>query len=105
MSSTTPRSTSRGRSTPTAWRTFWSVLKRAIKGTYVSVEPFHHHRYLDQQTFRYNARKGTDGMRFLKVAAGVIGKRLMYRDPDRRTGYDVRHGKAGESDGGRSHEG
>lgn len=59
---------------------FWSLLKRAIKGTYVSVEPFHLHRYLDEQTFRFNARKGNDGMRFLKAAAGVIGKRLMYRD-------------------------
>jgi transposase-like protein len=28
---------------------FWSLLKRAIKGTYVSVEPFHLFRYLDEQ--------------------------------------------------------
>jgi len=59
---------------------FWSLFKRAIKGTYVSVEPFHLHRYLDEETFRFNSRKGGDGMRFLKVAAGIIGKRLMYRD-------------------------
>ena len=30
---------------------FWSLLKRAIKGTYVSVEPYHLFRYLDEQTF------------------------------------------------------
>src|SRR6266567_6968304 len=33
---------------------FWSLLKRAIKGTYVAVEPFHLFRYLDEESFRYN---------------------------------------------------
>jgi transposase-like protein len=28
---------------------FWSLLKRGISGTYVSVEPFHLFRYLDVQ--------------------------------------------------------
>jgi transposase-like protein len=46
---------------------FWSLLKRAIKGTYVSVEPFHLFRYLDEQAFRFNARKTDDGSRFLAV--------------------------------------
>ena len=46
---------------------FWSLLKRAIKGTYVSVEPFHLFRYLDEQSFRYNERRGTDTERFEKV--------------------------------------
>src|SRR4029077_15115920 len=32
---------------------FWSLLKRSIGGTYVSVEPFHLFRYLDEQAFRY----------------------------------------------------
>src|ERR1700685_787137 len=36
---------------------FWSLLKRAINGTYVSVEPYHLFRYLDEQSFRYNERK------------------------------------------------
>jgi transposase-like protein len=30
---------------------FWSLLKRGLKGTYVSVEPFHLARYLDEQAF------------------------------------------------------
>jgi transposase-like protein len=59
---------------------FWSLLKRAIKGTYVSVEPFHLFRYLDEQSFRFNNRKMTDGLRFLHAAVGVIGKRLTYAD-------------------------
>src|SRR5439155_27153678 len=40
---------------------FWSLLKRTIRGTYVSVEPFHLFRYLDEQAFRFNERRGTDG--------------------------------------------
>jgi transposase-like protein len=60
---------------------FWSLLKRAIRGTYVSVEPFHLFRYLDEQAFRFNERK--DGLgdmgRFLKAMAGILGKRLTYK--------------------------
>jgi transposase-like protein len=43
---------------------FWSLLKRGIHGTYVSVEPYHLFRYLDEQTFRYNNRKASDAERF-----------------------------------------
>ena len=58
---------------------YWSLLKRTIGGTYVSVEPFHLHRYLDEQSFRFNERKATDGERFDLVTQGVAGKRLTYR--------------------------
>ena len=58
---------------------FWSLLKRSIKGTYVSVEPFHLGRYVDEQTFRFNERKDNDGGRFKKVVASVTGKRLTYK--------------------------
>ncbi len=57
---------------------FWSLLKRSIKGTYVSVEPFHLFRYLDEQSFRFNERKGTDKMRFLKAVSGIIGRGIRY---------------------------
>jgi transposase-like protein len=57
---------------------FWSLLKRAIKGTYVSIEPFHLFRYLDEESFRYNERKATDAERFYKVLGCVGGKRLTY---------------------------
>ncbi len=33
---------------------FWSLVKRALKGTYISIEPFHLFRYLDEQMYRYN---------------------------------------------------
>jgi transposase-like protein len=58
---------------------FWSLLKRGIAGTYVSVEPFHLFRYLDEQSFRYNNRKHmNDGQRFELAMSHVFGKRLTY---------------------------
>jgi transposase-like protein len=58
---------------------FWSLLKRSIKGTYVSAEPFHLFRYLDEQAFRFNERKGTDRERFMEALAGVTGRRVTYK--------------------------
>src|SRR6266852_7839157 len=57
---------------------FWSLLKRGLKGTYVSVEPFHLFRYLAEQAFRFNERKGNDGERFVSAMQGVTGKRVTY---------------------------
>jgi transposase-like protein len=61
---------------------FWSLLKRGVRGTYVSIEPFHLFRYLDEQAFRYNNRKLPmgDADRFMKLASHVIGKRLTYAE-------------------------
>jgi transposase-like protein len=68
---------------------FWCLLKRTIKGTYVNVEPFHLFRYLDEQSFRFNERKDTDGGRFLKACAGIIGKSLKYVDLIGKGGEDL----------------
>jgi transposase-like protein len=57
---------------------FWSLLKRGLNGTYVSVEPFHLFRYLDEQAFRFNMRKDNDAERFTTVIDGIVGKRLTY---------------------------
>ena len=57
---------------------FWSLLKRALHGTYVNVEPFHLFRYLDEQAFRFNERKDDDQGRFTKALSGVVGKGLKY---------------------------
>jgi transposase-like protein len=58
---------------------FWSLLKRAIKGTYVSVEPFHLFRYLDEEAYRFNARGLNDGKRFLDVLRTIVGRRVTYK--------------------------
>lgn len=59
---------------------FWSLLKRGIKGTYVSVEPFHLFRYLDEQSFRFNTRKEKDVDRFIQTVKQIAGKRLTYHE-------------------------
>jgi transposase-like protein len=57
---------------------FWALLKRSIKGTYVSVEPFHLFRYLDEQAYRFNHRSVEDKDRFMMAMLGIAGKRLTY---------------------------
>lgn len=59
---------------------FWSLLKRGISGTYVSVEPFHLHRYLDEQAFRFNNRKATAADRFNMALMGIVGKRVTFTE-------------------------
>jgi transposase-like protein len=66
---------------------FWSLLKRGISGTYVSVEPFHLFRYLDEQTFRYNNRKDMDNAdRFQLALSQIVGKRLTYAEVTGKVG-------------------
>ncbi len=58
---------------------FWSLLKRGISGTYISVEPFHLFRYLDEQAYRFNNRKDmNDGDRFMLAVSQIVGKRLTW---------------------------
>ncbi len=68
---------------------FWSLLKRGTSGTYISVEPFHLFRYLDEQTFRYNHREGmNDGDRFNVAVRQIVGKRLTFDQLTGKTGGD-----------------
>src|SRR5580658_4935871 len=64
---------------------FWSLLKRGLNGTYVSVEPYHLFRYLDEQAYRFNNRKMTDAERFDMAVKGIVGKRLTF---DQLTGKE-----------------
>jgi transposase-like protein len=64
---------------------FWSLLKRGLKGTYISVEPYHLFRYLDEQAYRYNNRHFTDADRLDIAARQIVGKRLTW---DRLTGKE-----------------
>jgi transposase-like protein len=70
---------------------FWSCLKRSIKGTYVSVEPFHLFRYVDEQTFRFNERKGNDAHRFSLAVSRIVGKRLTYAEVTGKVGFISGH--------------
>jgi transposase-like protein len=59
---------------------FWSLLKRAIKGTYVAVDPVHLFRYVDEQAYRFNNRKDTDAGRFAGALDSVTGRRITYKE-------------------------
>ncbi len=64
---------------------FWSLMKRTLSGTYVAVEPFHLHRYLDEAMFRYNNRATKDNPlndsdRFDLAVRQTVGKRLTYKE-------------------------
>ena len=70
---------------------FWSLVKRGIRGTYVSVEPFHLFRYLDEQSYRYNNRAAKDNPlndadRFMLACSQIVGKRLTW---DTLTGKQI----------------
>lgn len=70
---------------------FWSLLKRGIHGTYVSVEPYHLFRYVDEQAFRFNNRKEMDDSdRFDLAVRQIVGKRLTWAEVT---------GKVGETEG------
>lgn len=62
---------------------YFSVLKRAIYGTYHHVSQQHLKRYLAEFDFRYNERSALgvgDSDRTMKAISGIVGKRLMYKD-------------------------
>jgi hypothetical protein len=79
----------RGRTHTNGIENFWTLLKRTVKGTYVSIAPFHTFRYLDEQAWRLNERDGTDRDRFHSAVRSLGSKRLTYAkltgaDMDRR---------------------
>ncbi len=82
----------RGRVHANSLENFWSLLKRGLNGTYVAVEPFHLHRYLDEQAFRYNNRKDADGnklsdaQRFELALSQIAGKRLTFAEVTGKVG-------------------
>jgi hypothetical protein len=61
------------------------LLKRGLHGTYISVEPFHLFRYIDEQAFRYEHRATkdkpyTNADRFAIALSQIAGKRLTWND-------------------------
>lgn len=70
----------RGRVHTNGLENFWSLLKRTLSGTYVSVNAGHLLAYLDEQVFRFNERKWTDASRFHEVMRNITERRLTYRE-------------------------
>jgi len=75
---------------------FWSLVKRGLKGTYISIEPFHLFRYLDERAWRYNSRKDEVGepvRDFRSLQTGDVSNRRKASDlgrSDRQTGGPLR---------------
>ena len=59
---------------------FWTLLKRRLKGTYISVKPFYLFRYVDEEVFRFNNRAYIDRDRFKMALDSVAGKRITYAE-------------------------
>lgn len=70
----------RGRVHTNGIENFWALLKRGLHGTYVSVQPFHVFRYLDERAFTYNQRDLTDLGRFTALLQGAAGRRLTWAE-------------------------
>ena len=59
---------------------FWSMLKRGYQGTYHHMSPEHLNRYVTEFLGRHNLRELDTVDQINMVAAGMVGKRLRYRD-------------------------
>ena len=59
---------------------FWSMLKRAHKGIYHKMSAKHLHRYVSTFAGRQNVRDMDTLQQMQHVVAGMIGRRLMYKD-------------------------
>ena len=59
---------------------FWSMLKRAHKGVYHKMSAKHLQRYVNEFAGRHGVRERDTLDQMQSVVAGMIGKRLMYRD-------------------------
>ena len=59
---------------------FWSMLKRAHKGTFHKLSAKHLQRYVNEFAGRQNIRDMDTLQQMEHVVAAMVGKRLMYRD-------------------------
>ena len=59
---------------------FWSMLKRAHKGTFHRLSDKHLQRYVSEFAGRHNIRELDTIDQMQDVVAGLIGRRLLYRD-------------------------
>ena len=58
---------------------FWSMLKRAHKGTFHKISPKHLQRYINEFAGRHGIRDQDTIEQMQSVVAGMVGRRLMYR--------------------------
>ena len=59
---------------------FWSMLKRAHKGTYHKISKKHLYRYVNEFVVRHNIREKDTIDQMEIIVAGLVGRRIMYKD-------------------------
>ena len=59
---------------------FWSMLKRAHQGTFHKISPKHLNRYVQEFAGKHNIRELGTLAQMTALVAGLVGKRLMYRN-------------------------
>ena len=59
---------------------FWSMLKRAHKGTFHKLSKKHLQRYVSEFSTRHNIRQLDTTDQMSHVVAGMVGERLMYEE-------------------------
>ena len=67
---------------------FWSMLKRAHKGTFHKISPKHLNRYVQEFAARHNIRDKDTIDQMRSMVEGMANKRLKYRDLIRDNGLD-----------------
>ncbi len=67
---------------------FWSMFKRAHKGTFHKMSPKHLNRYVQEFVGRHNLREDDTLIQMASLALGLAGKRLKYRGLIADNGFD-----------------
>ena len=70
----------RGRAHTNGVESFWSMLKRAHKGTFHKISPKHLQRYVNEFAGRQNIREDDTLEQMGHVTTAMAGKRLQYRE-------------------------
>ena len=70
----------RGRCYTNGIESFWSLLKRAHKGTFHKISPKHLNRYVQEFAGKHNIRPLDTPDQMSHIARKMVGKRLKYRD-------------------------
>ena len=59
---------------------FWSMLKRAHKGTFHKISPKHLQRYVSEFAGKHNVRDSDTLVQMRDTVAHLVGRNLLYRD-------------------------
>ena len=70
----------RGQAHTNGMESFWSMLKRAHKGTFHKMSPKHLHRYVSEFSGKHNIRDAGTLSQMRDTVARLVGRNLLYRE-------------------------